>query len=479
MTPTLHPRRTGGQSGRAPKRFGASSGKPPVKNTGKFIPRPRPTDSKQPSKFGPTTTGARPIRKYASPTAGASSGYDSSRPSYGSARPARKFGTGGYDKKPSSYGSKPSYRKSSSSSSYEGGKPAFGATRTPFRKATSSYEGVKPPSPRKYDDTPRATYGKSARTSNGNGRAPGRSRSTYAKMTGSYGDKPSYATARPVPIKIDRFSNTDKPVAHNTTAEDTTPTDTSWGKEAEWYNDLLSSDDNYQTKVILPHLKRLMAIKAGEKIADVACGQGFFSFAFADAGASVHGADISPELVAIAEKRRTEVEKDNSTMTRFTASPSNALADFEDTTYSQATVILALQNIEDVPATLAECARILTAGGRLHMVINHPAYRIPKASSWGWDNATGSQYRRVDRYLTETKSKISMHPGSDPTAMTLSFHRPFQYFVKALARKGFALTNLEEWTSHKTSDSGPRADAENKARAEFPMFLYMEAKKVA
>jgi hypothetical protein len=37
---------------------------------------------------------------------------------------------------------------------------------------------------------------------------------------------------------------------------------------------------------------------------------------------------------------------------------------------------------------------------------------------------------------------------------------------------------MEEWPSHKTSTSGPRAAAENVARKEIPMFLAIRALKL-
>ena len=37
---------------------------------------------------------------------------------------------------------------------------------------------------------------------------------------------------------------------------------------------------------------------------------------------------------------------------------------------------------------------------------------------------------------------------------------------------------IEEWASHKVSDSGPRAPAENTARKEIPMFMAMRGIKV-
>jgi len=54
---------------------------------------------------------------------------------------------------------------------------------------------------------------------------------------------------------------------------------------------------------------------------------------------------------------------------------------------------------------------------------------------------------------------------------TVSFHRPLQEFVKIFTNAGFSITRLEEWVSPKSSQKGPRKDAEDRARKEFPLFL--------
>lgn len=54
-------------------------------------------------------------------------------------------------------------------------------------------------------------------------------------------------------------------------------------------------------------------------------------------------------------------------------------------------------------------------------------------------------------------------------------HRPLQYYFKAQAKAGFAVTRPEEWISHNASDSGHRARDENPARKEIPLFLYLRA----
>jgi hypothetical protein len=41
------------------------------------------------------------------------------------------------------------------------------------------------------------------------------------------------------------------------------------------------------------------------------------------------------------------------------------------------------------------------------------------------------------------------------------------------------IDSIEEWPSHKSSTSGPKAAAENAARKEIPMFLAIRAVKVS
>ena len=101
----------------------------------------------------------------------------------------------------------------------------------------------------------------------------------------------------------------------------------------------------------------------------------------------------------------------------------------------------------------------------------HPAFRAPKETRWGWDKEENVQFRRVDRYLLPRKSPIVTNPGITPDVYTWTFHRPIGSYVKAMRNAGLLVDALEEWGSHKTSEPGPRASAENTARKEIPMFM--------
>lgn len=247
---------------------------------------------------------------------------------------------------------------------------------------------------------------------------------------------------------------------------------TSWENVADWYDKMLEEKDNtYQKSVILPNILRLTDIKKGEFVLDLACGNGFFAREFSKKGAKVTGIDISPELIEIAKKNSPkEIE--------YFISPADNIAHIKEKSVDKIAVILAIQNIENISGVFTECNRVLKNGGKLFLVMNHPVFRIPQRSSWGFDEKNKIQYRRVDEYASESKIKIKMHPGNNRGESTISFHRPLQIYFKMLKKNSFCVNGLEEWISNKKSRPGPRSASEDKARKEFPLFLFIEAEKM-
>ncbi len=243
---------------------------------------------------------------------------------------------------------------------------------------------------------------------------------------------------------------------------------TSWGEVADWYQDAVAKDGSYQSELIYPNLLRLSSPQKGEKILDIGCGEGSWSAILSKQECIVYGVDISPELIDMA-KTKTPLGK-------FIVQDANNLSIIQEQNFDKAFIILALQNIENASNVIYEASRLLRKEGYLYIVLNHACFRVPKFSDWVWDN--NIQYRRIARYLSESKSDIVTHPGKNTQHKTISFHRPLQYFFKAFNRAELAVTRLEEWNSKKASQPGPRAIAENRARKEIPLFMAIECKKI-
>jgi ubiquinone/menaquinone biosynthesis C-methylase UbiE len=247
---------------------------------------------------------------------------------------------------------------------------------------------------------------------------------------------------------------------------------TDWGEVAAWYDQLVGeSGSEYHREVIIPGVLRLLAALKGEAVLDVACGQGVLCRVLQARGLETTGVDAAAELIRAARARGPgEI--------RYLVGDVRKLDGLAASSFDAAANVLAIQNIHPLGPAFRETARLLKPLGRLVIVMMHPCFRGAGETSWGWDEAGRVQYRRVDRYLEPRKIPIKMHPGSNPDQITWTFHRPIEHYIKALRQGGMVVDALEEWTSHKVSDSGNRAAAENRARKEIPMFLAIRAIKI-
>jgi len=247
------------------------------------------------------------------------------------------------------------------------------------------------------------------------------------------------------------------------------PEDTSWDKVAGWYDQHVTGSSDFHTDVIIPGALRLMDPQRGQKILDLGCGQGVFSGILSEAGVSVTGIDSSKKLIDIAKKRSPRAEFLIGDATKLTGMPSGH--------YDQVVSILSLTNMDPLEDVIRQSARVLKQGGRLLIVINHPCFRIPRQSGWGFDEKRKLQYRRVDSYMTPMRIPIKMHPGAAPDVITWTFHRPISLYVQRLYENGLKVERLEEWVSHRKSLPGKLSRTENRSREEIPMFIALQAIK--
>lgn len=247
---------------------------------------------------------------------------------------------------------------------------------------------------------------------------------------------------------------------------------TNWDAVSRWYDDLVGeSGSEYHRQVVLPGALRLLSLRPGERAIDIACGQGVLCRRLHEAGIGVVGIDASEQLIDAARKRS------DASISYYVGDARN-LSFLSAGAFDAAACVLAIQNIHPIAPVFAGVHRLLRAQGRLVIVMMHPAFRGAGETSWGWDEKNQAQYRRVDRYLTPRKTPIVTHPGSDPHHYTWTFHKPIEAYVAALRKSGLLVDAIEEWPSHKTSTSGPRAPAENLARKEIPMFMAIRAIKI-
>ena len=249
---------------------------------------------------------------------------------------------------------------------------------------------------------------------------------------------------------------------------------TSWESSSKWYDESVGQKGHYyHEQVILPKLLPLMDFGKilHAKVLDLGCGQGILQREIPKETEYL-GVDISKSLIQAAKSRCKNPKHS------FIVADLTKRVDFPLKDFTHACILLALQNMSDPFALLMNASRHLIHGGKLFVVLNHPAFRIPRQTHWQIDENKQIQYRRIDRYLSPLQIPIQTHPGKGPeSSKTWSFHFPLSFYSKWLYQAGMATLFIEEWISDKKS-TGSKAQMEDRAREEIPLFLTFVCQKI-
>jgi ubiquinone/menaquinone biosynthesis C-methylase UbiE len=249
---------------------------------------------------------------------------------------------------------------------------------------------------------------------------------------------------------------------------------TSWDHVAGWYDKLVGDEgSDYHRHVVLPAAMRMLDPQPGERLLDLCCGQGVFSRQLAQTPvAEVLGVDASPALIQAARQRG------GADKVRYVVADARHLGDLADARFDGAACLMAVHDVDDIEAMFRGMAAALKPAGRAVVIFMHPCFRVPRQSSWEWDDQKKTQYRRLDRYASPLTIPIATHPGSDPGTHTLFFHRPLAAYFSALGQAGLAVVACEELFSHHKSEPGGHSRGENRSRQQFPVFLAVKAIKL-
>ena len=248
---------------------------------------------------------------------------------------------------------------------------------------------------------------------------------------------------------------------------------TLWDQASRWYDSLVGmSGSDYHQTIVMPGVLKMLELKPGRRVLDLACGQGVFSRFLLGKKIKPEGLDSSEELLRMARSRSVK----SIPYHLGNASDAKLLGGQE---FDGIACLLAVQNMEKIEPVFQNVARWLKPKGKFVMVITHPCFRIPRQTHWGWDAEKKIEYRRVDRYASEMKIPILTPPFIDKVNFTMTYHRPLQNYFSALLKAGLCVDSLEEWVSNKESAPGKRSRGENRARKEVPLFMAIRAVRIS
>lgn len=260
-----------------------------------------------------------------------------------------------------------------------------------------------------------------------------------------------------------------RPQQQNPSERGGRPARAGWDPLAEWYDGWMGKGGSkHHTRLAVPHAAALLDLQKGESLIDIGCGQGVFAPSALDARARYTGVDVSPKLLELARERHPKA----ATFLQGDACRLEFTTGLTAHSYDAALFLLSIQDIDPLDSAIRGAAWALKPGGRLVMLMTHPAFRIPRQSGWGVDDGRKLTYRRIDRYLTPLDIPMKPYPGQE--GVSISFHRPISEYINTLGEYGLLIEAMREIPSFKADDP----DSNNPAEKEIPLFLGLRAKKV-
>ena len=219
-----------------------------------------------------------------------------------------------------------------------------------------------------------------------------------------------------------------------------------WDAKAAFWDERMGDGNDFQLVLIGPAVERLLAVRPGERILDVACGNGVSSRRLAALGASVIAVDYSAEFLARARER--PVPGDRIEYRLVDATDESQLLAQGEGQFDAILCNMAIMDMPDVDPLLNAAARLLAPGGRFVFSIQHPAFNS-NAVSLCAESQVRDDGQEVTTHAVRVADYLTVPPGKGTGMLGEPephwyFHRPLHELFAACFRAGFVIDGLEE-----------------------------------
>ena len=202
-----------------------------------------------------------------------------------------------------------------------------------------------------------------------------------------------------------------------------------WTRHAGWWQrEHTGGVDPEYTEQMLPLAAE--HLRGATRVLDVGTGEGQVARVATGVGAAVVGLD------PVDEQLQTAVARGGGP--RYVLGAAEALP-FAAGAFDAVVACLVFEHVPDHRPAIAEVARVLEAGGRFVLLLNHPLLQVPD-SGWVVDHVLEEEYWRVGPYLVESIESEELEAG-----VVLPFvHRPLSRYVNTMAEHGLLVEHMDE-----------------------------------
>lgn len=146
-----------------------------------------------------------------------------------------------------------------------------------------------------------------------------------------------------------------------------------WEANAGWWDEQFGEGNDFQLSLIGPALERLLAIRPGERVLELACGNGAFARRLAALGARVLATDVSAAFIERARARTAE-PSDRIAYRQLDATDPDQLAAIAEAPFDAAVCSMAIMDMATIDPLMRALPRLLAPSGRFAFALLHPCF---------------------------------------------------------------------------------------------------------
>ncbi len=231
-----------------------------------------------------------------------------------------------------------------------------------------------------------------------------------------------------------------------------------WNGNAGFWDERMGEGNDFVELLEWPPTLRMLDLKPGERVLDVACGNGLTSRRLADLGVQVVAIDFAEEMLRYA-RERSQSYGNHIEYRSVDVTDEEALLSLGEGTFDATLCNMALFDIAEIGPLMRALYRLLRPGGRFVFSVLHPAFNGPETLLVAEEEETGDAL--VIHYMVKVRSYITSYthaaramvdqPNSQPV-----FHRPLQVLFGSCFQAGFVMDDLAEMSFPKGTPPGSR-----------------------
>jgi 2-polyprenyl-3-methyl-5-hydroxy-6-metoxy-1,4-benzoquinol methylase len=216
-----------------------------------------------------------------------------------------------------------------------------------------------------------------------------------------------------------------------------------WDANAAFWDEHMEAGTTWQQSLIEPAVERVLRLESGERVLEIACGNGEFSRRMAWLGATVLATDFSEAMLDRARAHGGDLKYRAADATDESA----LLSLGEPGSFDAIVCNMALMDMQQIEPVARAAWTLLRPEGRLVVSTAHPAFNsgvvtLVTEVTDGDDGLQRTHFVKVSAYRRPYSSKGIAVEGQPATQWY--FHRSLTDLLRPFLDAGFVLEDLDE-----------------------------------